>query len=228
MTVKKETYHHGRLREELINLGLEALEHSGAEALSLRALAEEAGVSKTAPYRHFKDKEAFLGALADEGYRLLYETLQASVNRPNTRHGETPISAMGHAYMEFSVTRPALYRLMNSPIICRLPPEYLSWARKTLVLLAETLSSFTDDSHRATTDKRRRKEQGPAFSHSPAQGAQPILPNLDTTVAVWAYIHGIVMIRIDGLYPKDLPEPDWNRLMQFMPELHNSTMVPTT
>lgn len=69
--IKKDSYHHGHLREELIRRGLEALEREGAEALSLRALAEAAGVSKTAPYRHFKDKDLFLGALADEGYCLL-------------------------------------------------------------------------------------------------------------------------------------------------------------
>ena len=57
---RKDTYHHGHLREELIRRGLNALEQEGAEALSLRALAESAGVSKTAPYRHFKDKEEFL------------------------------------------------------------------------------------------------------------------------------------------------------------------------
>ena len=199
---RKDTYHHGHLREELIRRGLDALEQEGAEALSLRALAESAGVSKTAPYRHFKDKEEFLGALADEGYRLLHEDLAASVDagRKRRRPG-SPVSAMGRAYMAFAVSRPALYRLMNSPLMCRLPQEYTGWARKSLLLLAETLEASRADSAKGRGARRS--------GH----------PDLDATAAAWAYIHGLVLIRIDGLYPADLPEPDWDRLAGVVPEL---------
>ena len=44
-------------------------------------------------------------------------------------------------------------------------------------------------------------------------------PDLDATAAAWAYIHGLALIRIDGLYPTDLPEPDWDRLAGVVPEL---------
>jgi AcrR family transcriptional regulator len=203
---RKDTYHHGHLREELIRRGLDALEKEGSEALSLRALAESAGVSKTAPYRHFKDKDLFLGALADEGYRLLHESLTASIQpgRKRSRAG-SPVGAMGRAYMAFAVGRPALYRLMNSPLICRMPEEYTLWARKSLLLLAGTLAAA-----------RAGTEEAPD-----AQRAGP--PDLDATAAAWAYIHGLVLIRIDGLYPADLPEPDWDRLAGVVPELPAST-----
>lgn len=198
----KDTYHHGHLREELIRRGLDALEREGAEVLSLRALAESAGVSKTAPYRHFKDKDLFLGALADEGYRLLHEALAAPIEPGLKRkRSESPVSAMGRAYMAFAVARPALYRLMNSPLICRMPEELTGWARKSLLLLAGTLAA----------------SRGSTAKEPPARRAGP--PDLDATAAAWAYIHGLVLIRIDGLYPADLPEPDWNRLAGVVPEL---------
>jgi len=204
---KKNGYHHGNLRDELIRLGLEALEKEGAETLSLRALAELAGVSKTAPYRHFKDKEFFLGSLADEGYRLLYETLKACLEKSNNSSpSESTISAMGRAYMDFAVSRPALYRLMNSPLICRMPDELMGWARKSLLLLADTLAKS-----KATSENLFPAKIG----HSSIQTG---LPDLNATAAAWAYIHGLVLIRIDGLFPLDLPEPDWNMLAGLVPE----------
>jgi len=182
------TYHHGHLREELLRLGLEALETEGADELSLRSLSERAGVSKTAPYRHFKDKEVFLGALANEGFRLLCVELEQATGSATGR-----VSAMGQAYMGFAVSHPALYRLMNSPLICTLPDEEIFWARKSLVLLAETLRS--------------------------ASGSPGLEGSLDinAAVAAWAYIHGLVLIRIDGLFPSDLGDPDWERLSSIVP-----------
>jgi len=216
--IKKDSYHHGHLREELIRRGLEALEREGAEALSLRALAEAAGVSKTAPYRHFKDKDLFLGALADEGYRLLYGALKASIEINHSRkRSESPISAMGRAYMAFAVSRPALYRLMNSPMICRMPQELIGWARKSLLLLAETLVASRNNS-------KNPDLQAPQSSLTEGEGASVRVPtpDLDATTAAWAYIHGLVLIRIDGLYPSDLREPDWDRLAGVIPQIPKS------
>lgn len=185
-----DTYHHGHLREELLRLGLKALETEGAEQISLRLLAERAGVSKTAPYRHFDDREAFMGALADEGFRLLCIALEHAGGS-----GSEKVSAMGKAYMDFAITHPALYRLMNSPLVCRMPDELMTWPRKSLVLLATSLAEASS-----------RKEGDGGI-------------DINATVAAWGYIHGIVLIRIDGLFPGDLPEPDWDRLASVIPVL---------
>jgi AcrR family transcriptional regulator len=110
--------------------------------LSLRALAERAGVSKTAPYRHFIDREAFLGALADEGFRLLCEELELAW--AETSHGEKSerlVARMGRAYMDFAVGHPALYRLMNSPLVCDQPEGSMLWARRSLLLLGRALAA---------------------------------------------------------------------------------------
>ena len=199
-----DTYHHGHLREELLRLGLEALEAEGADVLSLRSLAERAGVSKTAPYRHFRDKDVFLGALADEGFRLLHIQLEQVIPvpgpgpepNPATTPGSPAVAAMGRAYMDFAVAHPALYRLMSSSLVCTLPAELTQWARRSLLLLARSLKP-------AGPDKAGRKEA--------------VDINMDATIAAWAYIHGLVSIRIDGLFPADLPEPDWERLAGIIP-----------
>lgn len=202
-TTKKGAYHHGALREELVRLGLEALEREGAEAMSLRALAEAAGVSKAAPYRHFKDKDHFLGALADEGFRRLYAELDAA-RQDAARGGEDDgVGRMGQAYMSFAVRTPALYRLMSSSLLCRVPDESLVWARRSLMLLAETLAGAPG---------------GEADRSGPEPGV-PAGADLDETAAAWAYIHGLSLVRIDRLYPDYLPEPNWERLAQAIPRL---------
>ncbi len=194
-----DSYHHGRLRAELLTLGLEALEAEGADLISLRSIAERAGVSKTAPYRHFKDKDAFLGAVADEGFRLLCEDLErawALADAESLAADALAIVArMGRAYMDFAVGHPALYRLMNSPLICGLPDGSMQWARRSLGLLGKAL----------------------AFSGPQADSGAPM--DIDAVAASWGYIHGIVLLRIDGLFPKDLPEPDWARLASTIPKL---------
>ncbi|MBU0926574.1 MAG: TetR/AcrR family transcriptional regulator [Spirochaetes bacterium] len=187
---KNDQYHHGHLREELLRLGLESIETAGTEGISLRSLADKAGVSKAAPYRHFSDKEAYLGALADEGFRLLCIDLERA-----DVAGTERIASMGAAYMEFAVARPSLYRLMNSPLLCRLPDGSTPWARKSLLMLAEALRKVRSD-----------------------PGTEPSL-DVDAAVAAWAYIHGLVLIRIDGLFPRDLPAPDWARLAAAAPSL---------
>lgn len=185
------SYHHDGLRAELVARGLEALEAAGAEALSLRALAKMAGVSKAAPYRHFRDRDAFLVALADEGYRLLCGALEAD---GVTGRG---LPAMGRAYMAFAVSKPALYRLMNSELVRDLPPVPGGHARRSMEILGTEL---------ARAGSLSLGKGGPEASRYAAAAA-----------AAWAYIHGLVMLRIDGLFPAWLPEPDWDGLAGELP-----------
>lgn len=106
-TSEKSGYHHGDLRASLLTAAMRMLEEG--EPFSLRALAREAGVSPTAPYRHFKDRDALESALAAQGLRDLKVDL--------TEGRELPASAadlgeLAVAYVEFALRRPALFRVM--------------------------------------------------------------------------------------------------------------------
>ena len=77
-------YHHGDLRRALIDAARRLLESEGPSALSLRAVAREAGVSPAAPYHHFKDKGELLDAVAGEGWMML-DRLSSRRRRPRRR-----------------------------------------------------------------------------------------------------------------------------------------------
>jgi len=107
----KGQYHHGNLRAALIDGALIVLENHGVEALSLREAARRAGVSQTAPYRHFKDKQALLAAVAGDGVQMLLEDIK-SASVPYEDDPAEAITAMGAAYIHFATDQPARFRLM--------------------------------------------------------------------------------------------------------------------
>lgn len=103
------SYHHGDLRAACIRAARELLEETGDSGLSLRAVARRAGVSQTAPYRHFADREALLSAVAAEGYRELAGSLHSAhpdVERPDD------LADIAVAYVRFALDHPALFRVM--------------------------------------------------------------------------------------------------------------------
>ena len=103
-------YHHGDLSRALVLAGRRILEKEGPAALSLRAVAREAGVSPAAPYHHFKDKCDLMAAVASEGWHeLSVAILEARAKARDPRHG---LSEIGLAYVCFARQNPALYRLM--------------------------------------------------------------------------------------------------------------------
>jgi AcrR family transcriptional regulator len=103
-------YHHGDLRRALVDAARQLLERDGPNALSLRAVAREAGVSPAAPYHHFKDKSELLDAVAEQGWRMLSEFLA----RTPAVSGDLPdrMAEVGLSYVRFAREHPALYRLM--------------------------------------------------------------------------------------------------------------------
>jgi AcrR family transcriptional regulator len=95
------SYHHGDLRQAVLQEAGELIEKEGVDALSLREVARRAGVSHNAPYRHFPDRDSLLAALVEEGFRMLGEALE-----------QRPRREMGEAYVEFALAHPARFRLM--------------------------------------------------------------------------------------------------------------------
>jgi AcrR family transcriptional regulator len=108
-TSTRAAYHHGNLRETLVALALAMLEQAEPEQLTLRGLAEEAGVSGMAPYRHFEDKAALLSAVAEAGFVELRRRL-ASVD--DERKPRKALIAFAVAYIGFACDKPNLYRVM--------------------------------------------------------------------------------------------------------------------
>ena len=77
------TYHHGDLRDALVQAALAEVDHGGPEAISIKALAKQLGVSQPAPYRHFADREALLEAVTAEAFRQFNAVLRESVSKPS-------------------------------------------------------------------------------------------------------------------------------------------------
>ncbi len=103
-------YHHGDLSRGLVDAGRRILEAEGPDALSLRAVAREAGVSPAAPYHHFKDKGELLDAVAAEGWHELGQAISAA--RRAAPNAASALTEIGVAYVLFARRNPALYRLM--------------------------------------------------------------------------------------------------------------------
>jgi AcrR family transcriptional regulator len=108
-------YHHGDLPATLMELALQHIAREGTEKLSLRALAREAGVSATAPYKHFPTKRCLLAALATRGFRALGAAVR---NVPvSTADLEGSFVNMGMAYVNFATGNPTAYQIMFGTVI---------------------------------------------------------------------------------------------------------------
>jgi AcrR family transcriptional regulator len=103
-------YHHGDLRNGLLQAAREILEEESLSALTLRAVARKAGVSHAAPYRHFPNHEALLVELSVEGFDELRTAIADAAKAQGSESDK--IATIGAAYMRFVAQRPALARLM--------------------------------------------------------------------------------------------------------------------
>lgn len=107
---KKRLYHHGGLRRALLDAGMQALETQDLAAISLRQLARDVGVSATAVYRHFPDKNALMGEIAVLATERLGEFQFAAAKDAATV--ADAFEASGRAYVRFAIAFPALFRLI--------------------------------------------------------------------------------------------------------------------
>ena len=112
MSEPAKAYHHGNLRDTLLEAAFGLVDSHGVEAISMRALAREAGVSSAAPFRHFSDKQVLLGAIAEKAAAELERKLDdASAQGSDAL---TQFRAMSVAYVRFAAEHPALFDLMHS------------------------------------------------------------------------------------------------------------------
>ncbi|MDX3233366.1 TetR/AcrR family transcriptional regulator [Streptomyces sp. ME19-01-6] len=121
--VNRQGYHHGDLRRALLTAAVEAIEESGAAAVSLRDLARRAGVSHAAPAHHFGDKAGLLTAVAVEGFELFADAL-------NTTWEQTgDFAEVGVAYVRFGLAHRGHFEVMFQPNLCHADAADLVAAR---------------------------------------------------------------------------------------------------
>lgn len=179
MSAEKNRYHHGDLRAALIEEGLKLIDSGPAEALSLREIARNAGVSATAVYRHFPDKAALLAALCLEGHARMAAAFQTAMAPAGP--GMPAFNAMGRAYVEFALDHPALFRLMmaepgRGP--AEVPPPSAGEGADGMQMLVNGIDQlFGSDVPQAVREARRLK--------------------------AWALVHGLAMLMLDGQVPAD-------------------------
>jgi AcrR family transcriptional regulator len=131
-----KSYHHGNLRQELLDTAEAQLSEANAEDLSLRALARAVGVSQTAPYRHFSDKSELLAALATRGHRKLLAQLEEAGREAGDSPSEQ-MHAFAHSYVNYAVGNRDIFKLMFGPSLQPLEryPELRQASRETYDLV---------------------------------------------------------------------------------------------
>ncbi|WP_055600243.1 TetR/AcrR family transcriptional regulator [Streptomyces aureus] len=131
----RSSYHHGGLRQAVLDAALDVIAAEGPGALSLRDLARRAGVSHAAPAHHFKDRTGLLTALATEGYGLLAEALAAA---PELRE-------RGVRYVRFAVEHPAHFQVMFQPELLRADdPDLLAAKERASAELRAGVAGLTE------------------------------------------------------------------------------------
>jgi AcrR family transcriptional regulator len=110
---EKGSYHHGDLKNALIEAGIEILARDGVNGLSLRKVARKAGVSHAAPYAHFADKQALVAAIATDGHRKIHARFVGIMER----YPDDPLRQLvetAWAYVEFGFEEPDHFRITFS------------------------------------------------------------------------------------------------------------------
>ena len=178
-----QPYHHGNLREALLSAAFEHLQKTGPDKLSLRAIAREIGVSQTAPYRHFPNKNLLLVAMAVEGFRKLEQRVREISQESDDAYEALLLGARD--YIAFAQESPALYRLMFGPALDEWrKPEFMHGAPPSAFgALVEVIEKAI--SQGSLTDE---------------------YPAWFLAKNCWAQIHGHAMMAIDGMLDKGMPD----------------------
>lgn len=114
--MKKRAYHHGDLERALVDTAVRMIQEDGVQGLTLRGVGARLGVSRTALYRHFDDKQALLARVASEGFKRFHDALAAAVARAAAAQAD-PMAAMAAAYLRFARAHPSHYQTMFSGVL---------------------------------------------------------------------------------------------------------------
>ena len=140
-----KSYHHGNLKEELIDCACRLCERDGYTKLSIRSLAKESGVSQTAPYRHFETKEALYASVATYGFKKLSNACHIDAKKNVTKK---QLVEIGCRYIEFGLENANTYDLMFGKAVGNFAnyPKLLEAADKTYDSFRLSFSKLANDS----------------------------------------------------------------------------------
>lgn len=176
MKKTEKNYHHGNLREALIDAAIALIAEVGPTAFTLREVARRAGVSHNAPYRHFRDKDALTTAVATEGYRELTEAMRGAAAKQSQALAR--LKCAGLAYIEFALRRPEHFAVMfDAPLSG--PPHHES--NQAASEAFTTMVGYVKD----------------------AQGAGELAAGdtLAYAYLAWTMVHGVAKLAITGRLP---------------------------
>ena len=175
----KNRYHHGDLRKSLIETASLMLKSDGVNGLSLRKLAEQVGVSRTASYHYFKDKNELLCAIAEQGFAHWQAQVEEIFKRDDVSN-TNKYRQFVHDYISYANDNPELYDLMFGRTI---------WKQNKAT---QPLKEIAYPSFQRQVDMTRMWQQQGLMS-----------ANLDTlrlAQVTWGTLHGIARLLIDGIY----------------------------
>lgn len=175
---KAHHYHHGDLPRAMLAVTIETIRKHGVAAVTLRGVGEELGVSRTALYRHFANKDALLGAVAREGFATLRTALLTAWQQGNG--GQDGFNKMGEAYVRFARQHPSHYQVMFGGYVS---PSQLAPSGPG----ADEFDAFGVLVN-AIVELQRTKQM------------RPDDPQL-MALYIWSVVHGVAMLALTGMCP---------------------------
>lgn len=201
---ERRGYHHGHLRQALIEAGMELARTGGPNAVIVRAASRQAGVSHNAAYRHFASQEDLLAAVAQRCMTqlslLMIERMELVTARDSARRAQARLDAIGRAYIDFARTEPGWFRTAFSS--ARPHSQHQPTAERVAANPADAdsvpqpydlLAGGLDDLVRVGALPRNRRD-----------GAE---------YAAWSAVHGLSSLLLDGPL-RELPEPEIERAIR--------------
>lgn len=180
MKSKNKPYHHGDLKGTLLKAATELIAEGGVENLSIRKLADKAGVSRTAPYHHFKDKNELLCAIAEQGFHQQDSLVQLVAELEDVLPPVELFERYVLTYIRFADQEQETYDLMYGREI---------WKTGTPT---ESLQQVSRHSFRIWLNWVEQLQAKDIFDSS--------LPALRVAQSSWAALHGLCRLFNDGIY----------------------------
>jgi len=178
---KKGPYHHGNLKNALIEAGVDLLSKEGVAGLSLRRVAQKAGVSRTAPYAHFADKQALIAAISTEGYSRLFDAFRRVAERHEGNPGAKLVEG-AWAYLKFALDDPDHFKVTTSGAVEREKdyPSFVEMSEKCFSLVLRIVEECQ------------------------ARGVLRPGPSDLVAVSVWSLMHGLISLVLENQIPHAL------------------------